>query len=473
MSEQPIGFDPHQADQLDQAIDQIIASGASSASGDTQLDSLVALAALLQHDLPRDLPDPAFRSRLKAELIDRPVRISPVPKPHPWFSRNLRVYGSVAAILVLALVAGMVAFWPDRQESPSVAIGVKSVETASALTQQPAGGATETGPVVAANQTADAETATIAVFSSTETPVPGGSETTPQPTKPAGPERATAFLAILPGVNATTVEQGPAPASEGGGPGPTGGVTYVMNATATALAASAIVYHLSPPSEDPVTFCREVARKAGIPADDVRATDLSGRVEVLAGVPGASVLYWRPAAGVFQLSSNTAPGGGVLSPTLLGDSARSWLADIGYPVSALGESSVAERDGLWQVAFPLAGVPVPDLGYPLGVTVMLQRDGTVAEAYGYWLTIDYEESVDLRSVTDAWQMVTHGDGYWRDGGLSAGGGEFRAESVHLGAILTDAGKDLVLQPVIEFAGVFTASDGTTAPIKVYAQAAAE
>ena len=106
-----------------------------------------------------------------------------------------------------------------------------------------------------------------------------------------------------------------------------------MNATATALAASAIVYHLSPPSEDPVTFCREVARKAGIPADDVRATDLSARVEVLAGVPGATVLYCRPAAGVFHLPRHTAPGGACLSPTLPGDSARGCARDIGIPVS--------------------------------------------------------------------------------------------------------------------------------------------
>lgn len=485
MPEQPASFDPRRAEQLDQAIDQILAGGTPPASGDAQLDRLVALAARLHRDLPRDLPDPAFRARLKDDLTGRIPIVQPAAR-RTFALTRLPIYGSLAAVFVLAIAAGVMAIWLDGRDEPPTQIANTTLMSATVSPTSPADASTTAtgfGDVVA--RTAEATmsattalllpTATLAPATTAE-PSPTVGEAPPatappEPATPPAPASATVALASLPAIDSATIEQGPVPAADGGGPGPSADVTYVMAATATTLAASSTVYHLSAPAEDPVDFCRALAERAGIPTDDVHATDASGRTEVFAGEPGAGTIYWRPDAGVFQYSGAATPGDDEITPDAAADRADAWLDAIGYPTAPLGEPRVDDFGDLWLVDFPYAGLPTPGVGYPLSVTVMLGKDGTVTEARGYWLVTTGQESVALVSVADAWKAVTEGGGYWRDGGMSSAGGEFRADSVRLSSVLTNSGDGLVLQPVVEFSGAFTAPDGSSAPISVFVQAA--
>lgn len=485
MPEPPIDIDPRQAERLDRAIDQIIAGGNLPASGDARLDPLVALAARLHRDLPRDLPDPAFRSRLKDDLTGRLPIIQPAtPRVSP-FSR-LPIYGSLAAVFVLAVAAGVMAVWlGGRDESPTTATSAKLMQVTAVATTHVLAPASATGSGSVVTRTAESTvtitaalllpTATIAPVGTaapTVTPEPPAAPSAQptQPTQPPAQASATVLRASLPAIDAATIEHGPVPAADGGGPAPSSGVTYFLDAEPASLGDSVTVYHLSPPAEDPVTFCRDLAAKAGIPTDDVHAADASGRTEVFAGTPDSGSLYWRPDAGVFQFSSAATGGQDDLRPDAIAERAAAWLDAIGYPTAMLGGPHIDDFGDLWQVSYAYAGLPTPGIGYPLGVSVMLQDDGTVAEARGYWLAADSQETVELVSVADAWDSVTHGGGYWLDGGISSAGGEFHADAVTLASVLTNTGGDLVLQPVVKFSGTFIASDGTTASISVFARA---
>lgn len=485
MPDQPASFDPRRAEQLDQAIDQILAGGTPPVSGDPQLDRLVAFAARLHRDLPRDLPDPAFRARLKDDLTGRIPIVQPATRRRFALTR-LPIYGSLAAVFVLAMAAGVMAIWLDGRDEPPTQVANTTLMSATASPTNPADApaiapgfgdvVTRTAEVTIAATTAMLlPTATLAPAATAEpSPTVGEAPSAtapPEPTTPPAPASATLALASLPAIDPATIEHGPVPAADGGGPGPSAGVTYVMDAAAPTLAASSTAYHLSPPAEDPVDFCRALAERAGIPTDDVHAIDASGRTEVFAGEPGAGTLYWRPDAGVFQYSGAATPGDDEITPDAVAERAGAWLDAIGYPTASLGEPRIDDFGDLWLVDFPYAGLPTPGVGYPLGVTVMLGKDGTVTEARGYWLATTAQESVPLVSVGDAWKAVTDGEGYWRDGGMSSAGGEFRADAVRLSSVLTNSGGDLVLQPVVEFSGTFTAPDGSSAPISVFVQAA--
>lgn len=488
MPEQPGRFDPRQTERLDQAIDRIVSGAPPQPSGDPELDPLVTLAARLHRDLPRDLPDPAFRARLKDDLTGRIPVVQPVPR-RPVYLRQLPVYASIAAVFAIALVVGALAFWPDENDAPEQASGTTLMQATTAVSETPEA-ATETVSsdvaarpaeptmastvaLVAPNPTTAQEAADTPAATSEPTAVP--SPTAPSETStPAAPGSATVLQANLPAVDSATIEQGPVPAAGGGGEGPSDDVTYVMAVAAPTIATSSTVYHLTPPSSDPVEFCSELAAKAGIPAEDVRTTDASGYTEVFAGDGEAGVVYWRPEAGVFQISSASAGGADVIDAAGVADHSLAWLEAIGYPVESLGTPRVDDLGDLWLVDIPLDGVPAPAVGHPLGVMLLLHRDGSLAEARGYWLGLDGEDAVPIVDIAQAWDDVTHGGGYWRDGGMSAGGGEFRAESVRLSNVLTRAGDDLVLQPVIEFAGTFTSSSGdSSAPVSVFVKAAAD
>ena len=495
MSDQrPLPFDPQQAERLDEAIEAIV-SGGTPPADDTQIAPLVALAARLHNELPRDLPDPAFRERLKHDLT-RQAPALPAAKPakrrFPDVVRHLPVYGSVAAVFAVALVAGFLMFMQDDDRPSTPTTTARLMQATSIATMQAISSATQAtssetafqtvqstaASVTEPAETAKVETATGPADVPTETQAaPAGTDEpdvplTPAATQPIAPT-APIQQANVPSIDPATIEQGPVPAADGGGSGPSADVTYVMAAAPATVATTSMVYYLTPPDEDPVAFCQSVAERAGMATDDVYSTDESGRTEVFAGAPGGGMLYWRPDSGVFQISSSAAGGGTELTEGEIVDAAQRWLATISYPTALLGAPTVDDFGELWQVQFPMADLPSVGVGYPLGVDLMLHRDGTVAEARGYWLSVHQEAPVDVISVELAWDAVTHGGGYWRDGGMSAGGGEFRATSVQLSSILTTGSNELKLLPVYEFRGDFTMPDGSTAPISVFVRASAD
>jgi hypothetical protein len=219
-------------------------------------------------------------------------------------------------------------------------------------------------------------------------------------------------------------------------------------------------------------MCKRVADQLDI-GDDVTSSDASGQVEYFAGNPDSGTFHWVPATGVFQFSSATAPGAGRVDEQGALSAAKAWLTMVGYPVDLLAEDgSVTPLGEQWQVELDLESIPTPGVGRPIGTWVLVNPDGSIAEANGYWLTPAANDQVALIGWEDAWSRIQHGDGYWLDGGMSAEGGTFTVDTVEMSYVLTRTDADLVLQPVVKVSGTFVdASGASSRRIAVFLQAA--
>jgi hypothetical protein len=99
--------DKERYDELDRAIDDLLSEGEPAPTGDGDLDELTRLGAGL-----RDLPDPAFKERLRAELFPRPARrrwLSLLERKDDLASGIRRVFRRPATLAPVAVAAAGVA----------------------------------------------------------------------------------------------------------------------------------------------------------------------------------------------------------------------------------------------------------------------------------------------------------------------------------------------------------------------------
>jgi hypothetical protein len=483
-------------EQLNLAIDRMLAGEAGPPLADPELSALLHLAERLSRELPQDLPDPAFKMKLKDELTARYPVVTPLPQPSRGRVSRFpyAAVSAIAAVFIAAIVVGGYAIWGGDSGSDSSTRGQLVATLQSATSTVPASTltiATESSSQVTAFKTQQPTdtpqpTATASATSGlTVAPTKQPTDPAPTPTSPATQpaetptlptnptvRSTTPALASLPAVDARTIEQGAVPAAEGGGPGPSSGVTFEMNAPTHSLAASAVAYHLAPPDTEPEAFCKRVADQLNI-GDDITSSDASGQLEYFAGNPDSGTFHWVPATGVFQFSSAIAPGAAMVDEQGALSAARAWLTSIGYPVDLLAGTGTVEPLGeQWQVETDFQSVPAPGVGRPIGTWVLVNPDGSIAEANGYWLTPEANDQVALIGWDDAWSRIQHGDGYWLDGGMSAEGGTFTVDTVELSYVLTRTDVDLVLQPVVKVSGTFVdASGASDRRIAVFVQAA--
>ena len=534
----------------------------NAASVDVSDDTadLLLLALRLQEELPRDLPDPAFRSALLAQLLEQaatehaaqaaerahpaparsaayaaPVQTS-APKAtlpasgrrmtaasagargagagsratrQPTFS-YMRAIAAIAAVMVAAISVGTLAIWmnDDDGDTPGGIAGGQQTATAQVAFNTVSGEPTSSGDVGGtsgqdvtnpSNSTglptvSDDPTATLAIE---RTPVPGSTAattteaaptTTTTTTNPTATTLETAIasatapgqstvilLANVPPVDAAHVEQGPVPASDGGGPTPPRDDTIVMLETAMPTsAASAPLYRLSPPAIPPAALVQEVANALGINGESFETQGIEGGSEWAVTDDTGAWFQWDPVSGSFSFAAatnDTAPTGGI-SPSEALDVARQWLESIGYPVSDMTTAEPSALDPtLWMVNLAVDAMPHPGLGHPIGVTAHIDLDGNVVAASGYWLTLTLQEDAPLIAMEDAWAVITDCKGIWTGGGIVGAGGDFRVDDIQVSYLLTTLGDSkLVLQPVYRASGVFTAADGSSSRVSVYVQA---
>src|SRR3990170_1986837 len=94
--------DKDRFDRLDKSLDDVIDEGRASPSGDAEVDRLARFAPDLV-----DLPDPAFKERLRAELFPR---ASLFHRLRLWLTGDRRpqlLAGSLSLIALVAVVAGL------------------------------------------------------------------------------------------------------------------------------------------------------------------------------------------------------------------------------------------------------------------------------------------------------------------------------------------------------------------------------
>lgn len=479
---------PDDTERLARAIDRLMIGGPAPVLDDPELQELLALAMRLRDELPRDLPDPAFRDDLRSSLLR--ARVEPLPAARARTAQRpprvsyLAALSAIAAVLVAAVAVGALALQlnDDDDATPGNVVRVLSTNTppltGSAIATMTVFSGTSDAQVAVATQrpdetaaagTGSAESgAPTATAASDDAPTPSAAIAQGSPAATATADRA---LAGLPPVDATTVETGENGA-DGGGEPPASDLQVVLDTTLPQLEPAAAVYHLAPSADDPTTLVTTVAAALGIEGDAV--SDASGD-ELEVHVESADQRRFQLAdeSGWFSYLGNDAPATGAVTGDDAAFAVRDWLASIGYPVELLAPEATAEPfgEGQWLVELRYAGVPEPGIGRPLGVRAFVNEQGVVLSADGYWLVPSTGEEVALVDAQQAWDDVVAGRGYWTGGGIASGGGELRVDALAIAWVLTHDGDGLVLQPVVRADGTFRASDGGEARISVFVQAA--
>lgn len=498
-------------ERLHTAIDRIVAGQPAPVLHDPGLQELLELADLLRRELPADLPDPAFRAELRAQLLPIPPSVVDLSTRQRDRDKRMPAFAVVSAIaavfLAIVTVGAMAMLVSDRADDEpraadvdvaraatetsafsTLAIAMTTtaealptgiggpLNTPGAVTPQPTPEPDDTNTPVPvptnvpvspteSDPTATTE-ATVTVASTEETAVP-----TQLMTPTATPQRQ---LANIPPVDSTTVEAGPVPAASDGAGGTTATISFVLATEIPEIQATAPVYMLEPPDDAPDAFTARVGEALGLDARVV-AGEYRGKPEYHVGSNDGASFHWYPKVGAFAYSGVSTGADANHDADSIRDVATEWLVDIGYPVDMLSMQDVAVQqlgDVEWLIEFPFALLPQPGYGHPLGVRMILAADGTVTDARGYWLRLAERADVPLVSAADAWDLLKSGKGYWfGSGGAFAEGGELRCESVQMSYILTSADEHLILQPVIAWRGEFVHADGVSSSgVTVFIQA---
>lgn len=483
--------------------------GSTPVLNDPDLQELLELATRLRDELPRDLPDPAFRHDLKRQLtrariepLPAAARARPVPPSIvPPRSRvpSFATLSALAAVFVAVVAIGVVGMLLNRDNAPSNNLGVQDVVTGTTVsavfdstTSQPELPSGTSGGgialVTASVGLSDPLVDPTSAFESTGQPgdaTEPQAATTPQPpdaptasatatTTEAAQETPALALGPLPDVAVDTVEQGPTAFAEGGSDGPDerGSVEFVLDTTLPQFASTAPVYRLSPPDVEPSELVADIASRLGI-SGEINVDEYSDYREFHVTSEDGRYFRWIPETGAFQYGSFENSVVGDLTAEAAVEQVRGWLAETGYPVDRLALTGSAKlfQEGQWEVELALASMPQPGVGHPLGIRAFVNDDGVVLSATGYWLVADESEQATLLTAQECWSKMQTGKGYWRDGGMSSDGGELRVVSLAVSYILTRDENGLVLQPVVQADGDFVGPNGVDeSRISVFFQA---
>lgn len=506
---------PERIERLSRALDRVAAGQPAPVLDDAELQELIDLAGQVREALPADLPDPGFRTELKAHLAAgtwanqrKPIALRPRATRAAFPYRT--AVGAIAAVLVAAIAVGSLAIWTntnDPDDARNTAGARQTIDAAPTLAVAFATSTSVDATSVAMSTTAPLESSPADTAEPNLTSTTPASDPTPttqrtstsgatatvsigQPTTSTSVATATTSiestpsptesrqLAGVPPVDAEHLECGPCPAADGGGEAPGTAVAVTLDTSLPDLASSALLYTLTPPDVDPNVLVAGVAEKLGIDGPVVRATDARNNVEYRADGSNGATFVWTPENGSFSFTvsdlGDETPEQPELTAETVVDNTRAWLAGIGYPVDSLTATPLAEEgaDGSWSIQIWTADVPYNSFGHPLGVIVTVNAAGQITGGTGFWLTLHSEEDVSILSADEAWEAIAALEGYWTGGGIAAGGGEYAIDTLFLGYTLTraDGEDELIYQPTIIAQGEFTTPNGDATRLTVYLQA---
>jgi hypothetical protein len=451
-----------QAEEFDAALERL-RSGERPDEYDADLRDLLILAARLEQDLPRDLPDPAFRERLKRELLSgRPRFHQSQPETAPidpagegWRRQITRASwrtSAVAAALVVIVIGALVL---SLDRVPGVGTGQDSAPSDDSVAMP----ASADDPPV---DEADDEQ-----FSALEAPE-------------AAEDQATTWLAAnLPPIDGHHIVL--APLAAVGSAALTLESSYDVRLIPTTdlpdLPGSAPVYYLAAP-QDPVALLSRVRDTLAIDGEIVPGNRDEGIPYRIVNQAGEPVVVWDAACAFFQFWGDLRPNAAGARAGDSGDvteRAYAWLEGIGFDLHSVEyEARVVESEGQVTVQFMPLAMPELGLDLSLGAQVTFDDDGRVRSASGFWLSLVGIEEMPVRPAEDAWEVAQAGDGFWPPLDLPTNE-EILVEVreikiVHLLTRWDEA--TYVLQPAIKFAGQYATRQvaRTPGPARYYVPA---
>ena len=361
-------------ERLNRAIDRLLERQPVPVFDNEELAGLVDLAGVLQRELPRDLPDPAFREALREQLIE--------PRPRLVVSRSDRLArrsplalagGAIAAVLVVAVAVGLVAagqFGLGRGDADSES-------NAEFL-------ATDTP--ISAIATATATVGSIAVVSTREPEFP-----TPM-AKPVN----------IPPVDAAHLELGALSTSESASPAVVEDISYHLASALPESPESAPVYRFAVPEVDALTLMNRLTNALDLDGE-MTTRSVRGKTVISFTSTNGTTFTWMPASGAFACNlSGEARVQGEHEEIIA--AAYSWLRASGFPVQDPAASPIVSEmeAGTLRVDFPVETAPEVAVGHPLTVSVVIDADGVIRTVSGYWLQLVETHDLGLLSPEEAW-----------------------------------------------------------------------
>jgi len=460
-----------QADRLSRKIDRL-QTGQPSPVLDGDTEELAQLAQLLMEYLDPATPDPEFRAQLKRDLIDPGPRLVRLPrKPGPRRYPVPAFFGALTVVLVASAVTGWMAFaeyrgFNDQDRADNLARFASASPTAMATTgvlmtaMTPASTAPINTDEIAAGAP-DAAAPDAVPFEALPTGTP---DVVPADAGPP-PTEARSAVVDLPPVDARHVELGALATVSASVADEIPDVRFstVLDPSQIQLDTHATAYEFSAPYIAADLMLRGVSDFLGI-EPQIEKRERGGKtIYSLTSPEGAVNFTWSPESGAFACMLPDPYS--VAEIEDLSRAAIEWLNMFGYPVRGESVRPVIRtmEDGQTFIDVPLGDVPNPALGHPMSITLVVDREGRIVSASGYWLEVTREAQVTLITASHAWDIARAGGGYWPAGTGPAGPGEFAAHSFSVNYMLTsdgDSNQVLALQPVIAITGLFHPDDGS-------------
>ncbi len=493
-------------DQLNRALDRIAADQPAPVLDDPDLENLAQLAGVLRRKMPKDTPDPHFRSELKMDLTEPHPKLVSFPARHAPRRYPVGAFaGALLAVLLSSVVVGWMALSPSTDNvrqlagnsagAPLTPTSVVTATTAAVLisTTVPATVNSQSGEFAGIQATtpesatpiSNLEDESVAESSVNETAavteageeVSDGQESKPAPTEiPPTPEPSVAPKladAELPPVDQEHLELGAlatiAPIS-----GPVAeNVKFILRSELPDLQSTASVYRFTVPNVEASMLVQGISRILNINSEIEQSFEFGKMIYTVASE--SSYFSWSPSSGAFSCKlGNHEPS--TSEPVDVPQAAFDWLRQLGYPVDTDLVTPLVEQidSGDWRVTIPLMEAPNPALGHPLAITLLMRSDGAVLEASGYWLKATQLQDLAIVNAEQAWQALLDGRGYWTNSFSPDSRGEFVVESFDVKYVLTRNDDDeVVLQPVVSASGSFHDENGNVIPDQqVLIQAAA-
>lgn len=414
-------------DQIEQALrrlgtgenQQTISEGL-----DPELRPLFAVAARLQEELPRDLPDPLFRERLERELLDRAGSSGSFDRRRKRFFYDWRfavAAGALAAIVLIAVIFGTNALEGNSPEPPARETVVSALSVSGKETAQP-------------GNTASPETVSD--------------------TKVLPPIDANHVVTVPASSGAATTN----PATPA--PQPTPGISLVT--PLPELPKTAPTWLLTGPDSSQ-TFLQTLMARIGINGT-IAATPTDGpNAFVVRDSTGFPTIHWDQNDAFFRYDRGpdepTPPAARATTDPAV--TAKDWLSEIGFDLTTITYTETVEANADQTiVTFKPSNLPSAAIAPGLGVIISVGPGGSIQFAQGFWLKLGESAEVSLRTNQEALDAARSGE--WYSVLPPSGTTELslKVSSAKLTYLLTRADESsYLLQPVVELKGERWTSKG--------------